>query len=225
MPRLSTGTAEGGYLTERYRFGASATSAPAGLTRSTLFVSDTFTGTNGDALPSTHVGETGATWTVHGSYGGIPFVVASNKGRVNDTGTSMVYASGTPAGTNYEVEAVLSEVTATASTLGLCARVDTAANTFYHVRWDEGNARWELFKFVAGAATSLGTYVGGDPTTPRTVILRMTDAAKEVYIDGVLQITSADNAITANGRVGMRGSPSSISTGFRLDDFKAYDLV
>jgi hypothetical protein len=82
-----------------------------------------------------------------------------------------------------------------------------------------------LFKTVAGVNTSLGTFnealINGDE---RTIKLQIRDATKKVFIDGVERISSADNAITAAGRAGVRFS-NALAGNMEMDNFDASDVA
>jgi hypothetical protein len=78
-------------------------------------------------------------------------------------------------------------------------------------------------KYVGGTATVLGSW----PETlavgaVRTVKLELRNAAKNVYVNGTLRITSTDNAITAAGRSGVffSGKAPTDTTGMHLDSIK-----
>lgn len=189
-----------------------------------IFVSDTFTDTSGTALPS-HTGETGATWTRHGSYAAD--IVVSDANRARGTGTAALnYASGTPASAEYDVEADLRCVS-NLSFNGVCGRVATGADTTYIARFFNANG-WQLLKLVAGVATTLGTDTtdGTTLTVGSTYALKLEirNAAKKLFIGGAERLSSADNAITAAGQSGVRGSGGSNTTGYHLDNYVATDL-
>lgn len=194
----------------------------------TTFVFDTFTGVDGTTL-SAHTGEVGATWTKHPTSGADTMELESNKVRVSGSAAPVLYyASGLPPTAEYAVEATVSEATDETGTMGVAGRVDTVANTHYTARYESNLEQWELYKFVAGAATLLGSYVGDDPTSgPKLLRLVLRDALKEVYVEGVQRITSIDNVVTAAGRAGARGGLGSTGPGanLRLDTFSAFDLV
>src|SRR4028118_1385688 len=99
-----------------------------------LVVQDTFAGTPAVAITS-RAGEVGATWTRHPSYS-TDFSISSLN-RARSAVLSADYASGVPASAEYDVQADFVMVdSATNSTVGICGRMDTAANTFYHVRYN-----------------------------------------------------------------------------------------
>jgi hypothetical protein len=102
----------------------------------------------------------------------------------------------------------------------------TDVNNFYLGRLQNlgGVVSVDLFKRVAGAFTSLGTFAPG-AVGSGTVKLQITDGAKKVFWNGVQQISSADNALTSAGQVGIRlqGTPSGggFTTPPFVDNFSA----
>jgi hypothetical protein len=183
-------------------------------------VRDTFTGADGTLL-SAHAGELGAAWTLHPSYTGT-LQLAGNRLRATSTTATAYYASGVPSGAEYDVTATITRLSGSVNSIGILGRMDTAANTFYMARYSP--SAWQLFKFVNGVSTQLGSAVSDSFPDTRTVTLEIRDAAKKLFVDGVERISSPDNVITAAGRVGVRDSPSvapTDSTGFHLDNLVA----
>jgi hypothetical protein len=186
------------------------------------FVDDTFTDTNGTDI-TLHTGETGATWTAHPSSAGTMQHIDSNALHDQGTSNNIAYASGTPAGVEYTVSANATWATAVGFT-GLCARMDTSANTFYMYRATNGTTM-ELFKRIAGTFTSLGTAtVTALNGTTHDCLFECKDATKKGFHDGVEILSSTDNAITAAGRAGVRGNGSSATVGAHLNNFTATDI-
>src|SRR5687768_1953509 len=105
------------------------------------FVSDTFTDANGTLL-SSHTGETGATWTLHASYG--------DRQRIQDNrayvpaSNSSCHASGSPVSAEYDVQCDVRCVS-NAGRHGIAGRVATGANTMYLSDFTSGTG-WRLFK-------------------------------------------------------------------------------
>jgi hypothetical protein len=192
---------------------------------SAAFASDTFTDTAGTEL-SAHPADTGQTWVEHPSYASGSLVITDANRLRCGAGVGGYYLDAAPATAEYDVTADFVVISSTGIFAGQTARMDTAANTFYHVRFNSTIGCWELFKFVAGANTSLGqgpafTYTVGETYT---VTLQIRDAAKKIIVDGVEQVSSADNSITAAGRAGIRwSSGNSNTTGTHLDNFTVTD--
>ena len=206
------------------RGGSGSAAAPAVLG----FVEDTFAGVDDTNLVD-HTGEVGATWTHHASYGAGPVFHQIHTGglKCNNALSECDYASGAPATAEYDVTALIHCVDMTVGIgtglIGICGRVDVAANTMYIARYDEQNGRWQLLKIEAGAGTSLGLFAQElTDGVVYTLKLEIRDAAKKLYVDGVERISSADNAIAAAGKVGVRGSNYSQAT-FLIQSISATD--
>lgn len=185
--------------------------APSGV-----FVNDSFTGADGTNLTA-HTGETGATWTAH-TASGATIVLTSN--RAGDGGNNAIYyASGLPATADYDVESLIYFVTNTASAHFICGRMDTTANTFYGMRWNQGTTAWQLYKRIAGTFTQLGSdYTDAVATgNTRTAKLQLRGTTITAFIDGTSRISVTDSAITAAGRVGFRGNGALSTSGGHND--------
>lgn len=192
------------------------------------FVLDSFTDGSGVALAS-HTGETGATWTEHPVFTSGAMVISNANRARAATIPTCYYASGSPAGADYDVTADFDCISAGASErFGIAARMDTTADTMYVVRYNRGTAAWEFLKVVAGSSTTLDSW-SDTPTAgqSRAVVFHVRDAGHTVDIDGVQRLASADNAITAAGKVGIRASSGNAtnSTLMHLDSISADDVV
>jgi hypothetical protein len=171
------------------------------------FLSDTFTGSDGTDL-SAHAGETGATWTKHGSVSGGALVISNNRirGTVNDAEV-LYYASGTPATADYTVTAVVnlvSQVAEANQAVAVAGRTDTAAKTFYVFFVQAFNSLCTLGKYVAGTFTVLATSpqtFAAD--TDYTIALEMVGTAIKGYLNGVAVCSVTDAAIATAGRAGV----------------------
>lgn len=191
-----------------------------------VFASDNFTDTAGTILDA-HTPSGGGTWTEHSNYGSSEAVISDvNRLRGNVATASCYYHSGAPATAEYDVDLDVHVITDPAALHEhVVGRINTGADTMYGVRRNT-SGQWQLYKIVTGTLTSLGTFsqtltVG----VSYRVKLEIRDAAKKVYIDGVERISSADNAITAAGKAGVRfnGRVTSNSTDRHLDNFEASD--
>lgn len=173
------------------------------------FLSDTFTDTNGTALAS-HTGETGATWTKHGSYSS-GAVQISGSARIRSTAASAIslyYASGSPASADYSVTAnyrVYTSASDPFTLAGVAGRINTAANTYYVFFGAKNQStEWVLRKYVAGVSTDLDTYdatIAADTTYQ--IKLEMIGTSIKAYIDGVEVCSATDSAISAAGKAGV----------------------
>ena len=187
---------------------------------------DTFTDTNAVLLQN-HTGEGGLTWTKHSS-ASQDCQIATNRIRVSaNTGTALYYCSWVPLGPEYDIDFSISELTDNnTNNIGVCARVDVGANTFYTARYTANSNNWELFKFVAGTPTSLGAWGQTIGVGPHLGKLEIRNATKKLFVAGVERISSGDNVITATGRAGIRGSGTTTdSTGIHLVEMSGADAA
>lgn len=193
------------------------------------FASDTFTDTAGTGL-NTH----DANWTLHTSYStGGCVITDANRVRRSTSNNTLFWHAGTPASADYEVSGDLfaKETDGGASSAGVVGRVDTAANTCYHWRYGGGTTDgWQLFKFVGGTATQLGS-TSSQSLTDETAYahkLRMVGTTIEGYKQGSGSptVSVTDSAISAAGKAGMRwvGTGELNTTGLHIDNFSADDV-
>lgn len=185
------------------------------------FASDLFTDTNGVSLP-TH----DANWTKHGSYTG-NMEIFSNRTIHSDTNTALFYRSESPTNANYTVSSDLYCATYTGYD-GVAGRVNTGADTFYMGRHYVSAGAWQLYKFVGGSPTQLGSNysISYSPGNQPNCLLRMDGDQISVDIDSVTRIGPVtDTSITAAGKAGIRGNGSTTTTGFHYDNFSADDIV
>lgn len=196
------------------------------------FVTDTFTQASDITLAS-HTGEVGATWTVHPSYSGTALDDATlDRIYLNSAAAGGYYASGSPPGADYYVEADFYRLSLLSNNAAIVLGFDTAADTGILLRLNDTGAsqQYEVIDRVTGSNTILngGTAistshipsVGGAAVKVRIV---RTGTAITVFFDGV-QDTSLNSttSITAVGKAGIRASgTASATTGIHLDNFSA----
>ena len=184
------------------------------------FAFDDFTGAdlaaiNGRSAPI------GGLWAQHASY---PASGAITANRMFTSGTACAYLAAVPPTPNYVVSSRLIFLSDNNShAIGVAGRIDVAANTMYHVRFNTSGNAWELFKFVTGAATSLGTSAASFVVGQNSLLeLSMINTSIAVFLDGVLIISATDAAISAAGKAGFRGNGTGdVGIGVHMDDFRA----
>lgn len=193
------------------------------------FASESFTGTEGAELAAHN-----AAFTKCPSLTGA-IEIASNRGRCTSTTSPGYYHSGAPASADYQVTADLTKVSAAVSFIGVLGRQSTSVNTSYRATVDPTSSgstgTMQLFKFVAGVATQLGsstsvTYVTSET---REIKLEMVGSAIKVFWDGSGSptISVTDTAISAAGKAGVRGFSSAApgdSVGGHITNFSADDI-
>lgn len=182
-----------------------------------VFASELFTDTDGVAL-STH----DANWNSHISYTGAMEILA-NRGINSDANPALFYRSETPSNANYIVSTDL-YVVSDAGYQGVVGRIDTVTETFYMARYFQIAGAWQLYKFVSGVATQLGTnYVQSlSVASTYNVALKMDADQISLFVNSVERIGPiTDTAITAAGKAGIRGRGGVAGAGYHYDNFSA----
>lgn len=172
-----------------------------------------------------HLGEYNALWTAQTGYSIGNFPRISGGRLFGRSANNVMRASGAPPTADYEVEANFQCITSVANDqVSVCARMEDAANSFYFLRYAQGQG-WQLFKTIAGTSTAMGAVVVDAFNTPgavRNARLRVQGATVSGYVDGVLVSSVTDTAITAKGAAGIRMPQSGLPTALiHMDDFKA----
>lgn len=193
-----------------------------GVSGGSIFVSDTFTGTNGTDLKD-HTGEIGATWIRVTGYAGV-FKIIGNTIKGDSNAMALYYATGTPDTNEYDVE-VDFHVVSSVDFPGIGGRVDLTTGDGYWAVLQTDQVSWYLVSRVSGSDTLLGTYVDPAPAgSDRHLKLEIRNLTKKLFINDVQRISSADNGITNVGKVAVRVINSDWgfgSTGRTLDNLVA----
>lgn len=199
---------------------------------------DSFTEASTDtALPS-HTPDTGTSWTVAFSTATTAVLQAKQatdvcQASANETGVGVTYtASPAPAGAEYDVEITIVNVDTSTSNRPwwLFGRYVDSSNYYGVGVRPTGLTDIDLRLRVGGVNSSLGTYNGG-LSAGDVIKLEIRDATKRVYINGVQQISSADNSITSVGLAGLgigrdpgnSFAGGNINTSWTLDDYTVTD--
>jgi len=187
------------------------------------FASDAFGGTSGQTLQVYS-----ASWVKHTSAGARELKISAAARAYADSGAgdACVYNTGTPASADYTVSADLVYIGASSSNLGVLGRVNTAATTYYHARYDTTSGGWQLYKRVAGTFTQLGsTSTQTFSSGTKNLLLSMVGSTIALYKEGggSPTISASDSAITAAGYSGLRASADT-SSSIHADTFSADDV-
>lgn len=185
------------------------------------FAVDLFTDTNGVSLP-TH----DTAWVKHGSYTG-NMEIYTNRAIHSDANPALFYRTESPINANYTVSVDLYCVTSTGYE-GAVGRVNTAANTFYMGRYYQSVGAAQLYKFVGGTATQLGSNYSVSYSSGNTPNYKLSMDGDQItlIIDSVTRIGPVtDTSITAAGKSGIRGAGSTTTTGFHYDNFSGDDIA
>lgn len=121
----------------------------------------------------------------------------------------------------------IASTTANARGGGAACRFDSAANTCYIARVETAtgaaNDVYRIAKIVAAVLTELGTGVTSEYSAPDTVRIDANGSAISFDLNGVLQESITDTAISSGTRCGMFADSGATTT--KLDNFSAADLT
>jgi hypothetical protein len=163
---------------------------------------------------SAHTADSGEAWTA--TAGAV--LINGNKAYPS-TVTALYRSAWEPPSAEYDVEAVIEFKTIINQAVYIVARCADASN-FYYAGKHATTHKWVFGKNVAGVFTELGTHATG-PSAGNSYTLRLEvrDATKTFYVDDVQIGQSADNALTAAQRPGIRAAAvaSTTTTGAHYD--------
>jgi len=229
----STGGSYSAYTTYYTRLQTYPVIAQYGLAR------DDFVETSAiNIAVATHRPEEGGKWLSSSAFQHLATPATPNRIRPTNTSTQAMYLDVTPSTADYWAQAVVNRVTAVGtSTAGVCVRMDAAATTHYHFRYEDTLNGFRLYRFVSGSATQLGsdyTAVGITAGSSRTLKLEAVGSNPVVLtasVDGVTAVSFSDSnaaRITATGAPGLRclagGTPSD-STGLQFASYLAGETI
>lgn len=185
-------------------------------------LSDNFNRTAGENI---QVGN--STWVQHQYNNSASVITADGRVRCAAANNSLYYCNDAPSSADYAVEADL-YAASQVNSAGIAARLASAANTFYYLRFAAGSG-WTLYKFVNGTATQLGSTITSKNIVTGSAMhckLSCVGSTIAAFIDGAAtaDISVTDTAISDAGYAGIRlltvGTPSD-STSIQLDNFAA----
>lgn len=129
----------------------------------------------------------------------------------------------------FDVIAISGSSASTMVAPGTVVRKDNTATLTYYLgrttQREAGASGYELFKFVAGSATSLGSLLNVLlPVTPFNLKTEANGSAIRVLQAGIEKVSVADTAITGNLFTGIRAFQGASSLKGSIDNFEAADL-
>ena len=132
-----------------------------------VIVSDAYPDADG-TNPLSRAPATGTTPVEHGSYSTGAWQIDGARVHKNSANASCFYYPDNPSTAEYDVEYTHRLITDTVGgATGGAGRIASGANTMYFVRHvAQATNQWQMFKLVAGAATSLGTTARNPRRTP-----------------------------------------------------------
>lgn len=192
-------------------------------------VTDAFTDTTGTVLSAHTPDGAGLSYVKHPVYTPTAVITASGRARQNGgagvSSTTLYRNLTVPPTASYDVRASIyvASISDVAFRTGVVARCDPTADTWYGVRYSGANGQWELLRLVAGVGVVLDAYpIGVAVGSTVSVLLVVRDAIKRAFIDGVEQMVTSDNTITAAGFAGIRlgDDGGTDGTGLQVDSFR-----
>lgn len=187
------------------------------------FADDTFAGTTTSDLGGQSASD-GGTWTARDGTG---TVVGNGAGAIGSGSASRggYYHSGTPASADYTVSGDITITSSGKSSLSLAARMNTASNEQYFIRWSGGIPGWEIYRRTGGSETSMWNGASGTvPTTTVAATLEVSGSNISLYLNGSLAQTVTNSAITSAGKAGIYNFFADAG-GSTIDNFSASDPV
>lgn len=180
-------------------------------------LSRSFTGTDGVDINTLSEG-----WAT-----GTDLEVYSNRAR-SSIATGFNYYNNTdtvPDTVDQDIQATFITGTSDHTTPWIGGRMKLAstAGDCYFWYYQSAATGWALYIRSGGTNTQLANYVGDAPTTVKTGLLEIRDAAKKGKVDGVERCSSSNNAITASGSWACGTWYATTATGVGIDTFYATD--
>ena len=176
-----------------------------------------------------HTPDVGGVWETF-STGGYASIIKTNRCQSHQSAQEGRHCRnlGDPATAEYDVSADITLGTADIGALyTLLGRVTPTGQfdadvdryvAYYQHHSTAGSRRFYMEKWVAGVQTQIATATEDIGAGTFNFKLELRDAAKKIYLDGVQKLTSADNAITQNGRGGT-GTPFNMTDTNYIDNF------
>lgn len=183
------------------------------------FLEDTFVGADGTLLTA-HTGESGVTWSSHPAAAGNCTI---NANRIRSSTSGIVVASDIADVDDYMITATLHTMPTIGSTdLGIAFDIHATANTFYLARHASGSG-WQLYKFVNGSATALGsTPATLSVSTDYVMRVERRNGSQRLYVNGVMVASATDVSLPFTGRIGFRSSGTDlVNDGQHIDSIIA----
>lgn len=190
---------------------------------------DTFTEA-GDTTLASHVPDTGTGWTDESATGSTWEITASSDDVSPDSNannTLLFYSAQHSNGTNveYDIEVdVVTEGTGNTHPCGFYGRFVDASNTYRVFWYNRAPTDLFLYKFVGGTPTALASADTDNTWTASRIKFEILDATKRLFFGATQEISSTDNALTAQGEGGLAAgaivsASDDISANWTFDNF------
>jgi hypothetical protein len=184
----------------------------------TTFVSDSFT-VAANTMLEAHTPNTGGAWTRQTGGSGIILNAAAGNARNVAAGDWSVYTNAAvPGSAEVVIGASVVFTNANANNwVDLFGRASVSLLNAYQARF-AANGNVSLIRYSGGAPTTLATgTVTVALNTPTEFILSLKNASKQIWINGVQVVSSADNTVAALGSLAL-GMDSNVAAQVTVDD-------
>lgn len=205
-----------------------------GGSASAIQASDVMSGTNGTLLTA-RAPDIGGAWSYLSGGTANTIQIDTGRARRSGTGYAIDYVTATPSSANYSVQADLFVKSNLASDrVGVVARLDPTARTYYLARWEPEDSSWNIIKMAGDGSAGYLSYADaqGALTVGGTYQLRLEVSGTastnlKLYVNNVLKVEANDTTspYTAVGKAGyMDGDIGGFAnktslTGLHFDNF------
>lgn len=187
----------------------------------TVYLSDTFTDSNGTAL-TTHTPDVGTGWVNENQADGV--IEA-------DSVTNPTFANGwdlaidAPVSADYQVTATLICNGGVTNEAYLVVRNSGSDTDGYKAGWDGGSGQWEIWRVAGGADVLLGGSATNPVTDPSSHVLVFSASGSTLAlaVDGATLVTETDATTSSIGQAGMRLG-GVFSGWLSFDDYELADI-
>lgn len=179
-----------------------------------VIASDDFNRTPGAAIQTGH-----SDWSLYSGANAI--ITSAGRCRPSTAGT-VIYGHAGTYPDDYDVGLDVTVLTADQVAAGPIARLVNVSN-FYHARYNRNGSIWELYRWVGGAATLLGSVGESLPNgSTRRCVIRCRGSNIWLIVDGTTAIGPVVDSNIASGVAGFRIiGPTTDSVGTHIDNWMA----
>lgn len=195
---------------------------------SVTYASDTLVDTPGTLLTA-HTPQIGTSWVQQAgdTTQTTPIIDAAGTAAYGPGSSlgSVAISAVAPTADGYTEVSLFKESTLATNGVGITCRASSSTNTYYHARWNENGAVWQLLRIVGGTSTTLGSFTSTFAVNA-THVLRLVCVGSSISVmeDGSTIIGPVtDTTIAAAGRAGLRfaNQAQTSTTGIHASNFIA----
>lgn len=181
-------------------------------------------------IASDDFNRTAGNWIETGHSGWVPqvgtgIITSALRCRQLVTGATILYRHVGSYPDDYDVGLDLAILSSDLCASGPVARM-ASGNTYYHGRYNRNGSVWELYRWLSGATTLLGSVGEAIPNgTTRRCVIRCKGDSISLIVDGVTIIGPITDSGIASGSAGLRMTGTNADTlGVHVDNFEAKTL-